>query len=86
MSQNILKKLLTQNRNFWQVFGAAIGAFMGLTLLLFSLQTWFDLHKILRGSTEGDYVILNKPVSLANTIFGKCSNFALDKISKWHGG
>ena len=71
MSQNILKKLLTQNRNFWQVFGAAIGAFMGLTLLLFSLQTWFDLHKILRGSTEGDYVILNKPVSLANTIFGK---------------
>ncbi len=72
MPLNILKKLLTQNRNIGQVIGAAIGAFIGLTLLLFSLQTWFDLHKILRGSSEGDnYVILNKPVSLANTIFGK---------------
>lgn len=68
----ILKKLLTQNRNIGQVIGAAIGAFIGLTLLLFALQTWFDLHKILRGSSEGEnYVILNKPVSLANTIFGK---------------
>jgi hypothetical protein len=72
MPLNILKKLLTQNRNFWQVFGAAIGAFIGLTLLLFALQTWFDLQKILRGSSEGEnYIILNKPVSLANTIFGK---------------
>ncbi len=72
MSINILTKLLTQNRNIGQVFGAAIGAFIGLTLLLFSLQTWLDLQKILRGSSEGDnYVILNKPVSLANTIFGK---------------
>ncbi len=80
MPINILKKLLTQNRNFWQVIGAAIGAFIGLTLLLFSLQTWFDLRKILRGSSEGDnYVILNKPVSLANTIFGK-SVFKPDEI------
>ena len=70
MPHNVLKKLLTQNRNIGQVIGAAIGALIGLTLLLFSLQTWFDLHKILRGSSEGDnYVILNKPVSLANTIF-----------------
>ena len=72
MPLNILKKLLIQNRNIGQVIGAAIGAFIGLTLLLFSLQTWFDLQKILRGSSEGDnYIILNKPVSLANTIFGK---------------
>ena len=72
MPQNILTKLLTKNRSSAQVIGAAVGAFIGLTLLLFSLQTWFDLHKILRGASEGDnYVILNKPVSLANTIFGK---------------
>ncbi len=80
MPHNVLKKLLTQNRNIGQVIGAAVGAFIGLTLLLFSLQTWFDLHKILRGSSEGDnYVILNKPVSLANTIFGK-SVFKDDEI------
>jgi hypothetical protein len=76
----ILKKLLTQNRNIGQVIGAAVGAFIGLTLLIFALQTWFDLNKILRGSSDGDnYVILNKPVSLANTIFGK-SVFKTEEI------
>ncbi|MDZ7879578.1 MAG: hypothetical protein U5L45_18010 [Saprospiraceae bacterium] len=69
---SILKKLLSQNRPPAQVIGAAIGAFIGLTLLLFALQTWFDLRHILRGASDGDnYVTVNKPVSLANTIFGK---------------
>jgi hypothetical protein len=68
----ILKKLLSQNRNPAQIIGAAVGAFIGLTLLLFALQTWFDLRQILRGSSDGDnFVTINKPVSLANTIFGK---------------
>jgi hypothetical protein len=69
---SILKKLLSQNRNPAQIMGAAVGAFIGLTLLLFALQTWFDLRQILRGSSDGDnFVTINKPVSLANTIFGK---------------
>ncbi len=69
---SIIKKLLSQNRNPAQIIGAAIGAFIGLTLLLFALQTWFDLRQILRGSSDGDnFVTINKPVSLANTIFGK---------------
>lgn len=69
---SILKKLLRQNRNPAQIIGAAIGAFIGLTLLLFALQTWFDLRRILRGASDGDnFVTINKPVSLANTIFGK---------------
>jgi hypothetical protein len=69
---SILKKLLSQNRNRAQVIGAAIGAFIGLTLLLFAGQTWFDLRQILRGPSDDDnFVTINKPVSLANTIFGK---------------
>ena len=68
----ILKKLLRQNRNPVQIIGAALGAFIGLTLLLFALQTWFDLQRILRGTSENDnFITINKPVSLANTIFGK---------------
>lgn len=68
----ILKKLLRQNRNPVQIIGAALGAFIGLTLLLFALQTWFDLQRILRGTSDSDnFVTINKPVSLANTIFGK---------------
>ncbi len=77
---SILKKLLDQNRNRAQVVGAAIGAFIGLTLLLFALQTWFDLRQILRGASDGDnFVTINKPVSLANTIFGK-SVFSANEI------
>ena len=69
---SILKKLLRQNRNPAQIIGAAVGAFIGLTLLLLALQTWFDLRQILRGASDGDnFVTINKPVSLANTIFGK---------------
>jgi hypothetical protein len=41
-------------------------------LLIFALQTWFDLQKILRGGNESEnFVTINKPVSLVNTIFGK---------------
>ncbi|NJN34496.1 MAG: hypothetical protein HC817_09815 [Saprospiraceae bacterium] len=72
MGHNLLKNLLTKNQNRWQIGGAGLGAFIGLTLLLFSAQLYFDLQKILRGSNESDnYVTINKPVSVVNTLFGK---------------
>jgi hypothetical protein len=68
----MLKKLLKKNRNPFQIVGAALGAFIGLFLLLFALQVYFDFQQILRGSNEGDnYVTINKPVSLMNTFLGK---------------
>ena len=68
----MLKKLFQKNRNPFQIVGAAIGAFLGLFLLLLALQIYFDFQKILRGSTDGDnYITINKPVSLANTFLGK---------------
>ncbi len=68
----MLKKLFQKNRNPFQIIGAALGAFIGLFLLLFALQVYFDFQQILRGSNEGDnYVTINKPVSLVNTFLGK---------------
>ena len=68
----MLKKLFQKNRNPFQIIGAAVGAFLGLFLLLLSLQIYFDFQKILRGSSDGDnYITINKPVSLANTFLGK---------------
>ena len=68
----MLKKLFQKNRNPFQIVGAAVGAFLGLFLLLLSLQIYFDFQKILRGSSDGDnYITINKPVSLANTFLGK---------------
>ena len=68
----MLNKLFQKNRNPFQIIGAAIGAFLGLFLLLLALQIYFDFQKILRGSSDGDnYITINKPVSLANTFLGK---------------
>ena len=68
----MLKKLFQKNRTSFQIVGAAVGAFLGLFLLLLSLQIYFDFQKILRGSSDGDnYITINKPVSLANTFLGK---------------
>ena len=68
----MLKKLFQKNRNPFQIIGAAVGAFLGLFLLLLALQIYFDFQKILRGSSDGDnYITINKPVSLANTFLGK---------------
>ena len=40
--------------------------------MLFALQIYFDLKKILRGSDDGDnYITINKPISLVNTFLGK---------------
>jgi hypothetical protein len=68
----MLKKLFQKNRNVYQIAGAAIGSFLGLFLLLFALQIYFDFQHILRGSSESDnFITINKPVSLVNTFLGK---------------
>ena len=68
----MVQKLFQKNRNWYQIIGAAIGSFLGLFLLLFALQLYFDFQHILRGSNENDnYITINKPVSLVNTVFGK---------------
>jgi hypothetical protein len=68
----MLKKLFQKNRNPYQIAGAAIGSFLGLFLLLFALQIYFDFQRILRGSSESDnFITINKPVSLVNTFLGK---------------
>lgn len=62
--------------------GAAVGSFLGLFLLLFALQIYFDFQKILRGSNESDnYITINKPVSLINTFLGK-SVFTTENIQE----
>ena len=78
----MLKKLLDKNNNGWQILGASLGAFLGLFILLFASQLYFDFQKILRGSNDADnFITINKPVSLANTIFGK-SVFSKENIQE----
>lgn len=68
----MLKKLFQKNRQPIQIAGAAVGAFLGLFLLLFAIQVYFDFQAILRGGNNDDsFITINKPVSLVNTFLGK---------------
>lgn len=71
----ILNKLLWQNNNRWQIIGAVIGSFLGLLLLLLSIQFYMDLQDLTSGggSDADQFVILNKKVTMFNTLGAKAS-------------
>ncbi len=70
----ILNKLLWQNNNIWQIVGAVIGSFMGLLLLLLSIQFYMDLKELTE--SEDQFVIINKEVSS----FGAKAKFTPEEI------
>ena len=77
----ILNQLLWSGKNRWQIIGAAIGAFIGLFLLLSALQLYFDLQRLVKGdSSTEQFVLINKKVNLFNTL-GARSTFTEEEIS-----
>ncbi len=78
----ILKKLLFKSENKWQIAGAAFGTFIGLFLLLSSLQMYKDLSDLTsgRGGQKDQFVLINKKVNLFNTL-GARSTFSKEEIN-----
>lgn len=71
--KQLLNKLLWKGKNKWQIFGAALGTFIGMFLLLQSVQLYSDLQNLMDGtanSREDGYIMINKKVSLLNTLGG----------------
>lgn len=56
----MLKIVLWRNKNPWQIWGASIGVFIGLLLLLFALQVYFDIQILVHGARDSNVLILNK--------------------------
>ena len=79
----MIKAILRNNVNKWQVFGAALGAIVGLFLLVLSLQFYADIQSIVNGdnSDGDDFVIINKKVSIFNTLGGTAA-FNEDDLQK----
>ena len=69
----ILRKLIWEGKSKWQIIGASIGSFIGLFLLLISLQLYLDMTQLVDGNTKGagQYIQINKQVSLFNTLGAK---------------
>lgn len=80
--KQLLNKLLWKGRNKWQILGAAVGTFIGMFLLLQSVQLYSDLQGLMDGtanSREDGYLMINKKVSLLNTLAG-ASTFSEEDI------
>lgn len=81
--KQLLNKLLWNGRNNWQIFGAAVGTFIGLLLLLQAVQFYTDLQNLMNGTSnnhDNGYLMINKKVSLLNTI-GGASTFSEAEIN-----
>lgn len=77
----ILNKILSENNNKGQIIGAVIGSFLGLLLLLLSIQFYMDLKTMTEGggSDADQFVIINKKVTLFNTL-GVSAAFSPEEI------
>jgi len=78
----LLHQLLWEGKSKWQLFGAMLGSFLGLLLLLLSLQLYQDVQKIVGGGRDSDdrFLMINKRVNLFNTL-GVSAAFTAEEIS-----
>ncbi len=75
----MLKKLLWKNNSKMQLIGAFGGSLVGFILLLGSLQIFFDINSIFNtheNLINPDYIVINKKVSVLNTITQNRNSFS----------
>lgn len=75
----MLQKILWDNQNPRQIWGAVIGAFLGLFLLFSAIQLFHDIRALTEGKGEDRYVLVNKKVNIFNTL-GASSAFTPEEI------
>lgn len=80
MSVKKLLQILYPNQKPWQMFMVFLGCLIGLSFILFSIQSFFDFNKIIGDESQGigsHYLVINKKVSVANTL--KLNNSSFDE-------
>ena len=80
---NPVSKLLRHNLSLTQTIGFALANFVGLTIVVAGLMVYLDARPI--WNTEDsfmkkDYVVINKKVSLENTL-GTSTAFTSDEVN-----
>lgn len=75
----LIWKLLKKHISIGQLTGYALASFIGLTIILVSLQSFCDISPLL---TEGEhlfkkeYLVINKKVSMLKSVFGANDGFS----------
>jgi hypothetical protein len=79
----MLNRLLFSHQKPAQLIVAVFGALIGLLLLLGALQLYSDFRAVLNGNgdlSKPQYLVINKEVSLLNTLFGGQKGFSEDEF------
>lgn len=81
--QPLLHHLLWEGKTPWQLPSALLGSFLGLFLLLLSIQLYQDVHGVLGGdgNAEDQYLLINKRINLFNTL-GASAAFSEEEIEE----
>ncbi len=67
------------------LFGASLGLFLGIFLLLTASQTFYDLKKLLHDAEGAEnYLVINKKVNIFNTLGAKAA-FTSDELAEIKG-
>ncbi len=80
----MVKKLLFSHQRFGFLAGAILGSLTGIVLLLCSMQLYFDFDRLINGSSDinqPQYLVINKQVSVVNTLFGGQKGFSAEEIT-----
>ena len=80
----MVNKLLFSHQRFGFLMGAIIGSLTGIVLLLGSLQLYIDFDRLINGSSDinqPQYLVINKQVSVVNTLFGGQKGFSQEEIN-----
>ncbi|MES2386370.1 MAG: FtsX-like permease family protein [Bacteroidota bacterium] len=83
--KGILTKILWGRQNPLQFLMAGLGFLAGMLIVLLSVQVWAELNNILEPvkaeSGKGEYLIINKEITLANTMKLSSSAFSDAEIA-----
>lgn len=85
IENKIISKLLKKSQNNIQLFSGWIGSFIGITLLIFCIQLFFEIQFISKNSDDSfgsKYIIINKKVSLINTWRNNTNSFSKKELNE----
>jgi hypothetical protein len=73
----LLTRILWLRRSKWQFLMAGLAFLIGLSVMLTAFQAWIKVNEVMQVQKErGQFLILNKKVSLANTLGLASSGFS----------
>ncbi len=78
-------RLLLSGQNYKQLIPVVFGSFFGMLMLLISVQLYFSLNSLVterKDLLSAQFLVINKPVGLMNTISGRKNTFSEEEIKQ----